>query len=166
MKKILLVLCIGIVVCLSGCGNINKYRSDQELSDEMLENIISSVEEKDVDQFINLFSKEAIDKAVNLENCVEEFMEFYQGNMKRYDGLPSSNRASKYGRTVERNLRVHYTVVTDQEEYAIAFDYCVIDEENPDRVGLTAIEITSKEHYDNEDFRWSYTSRPGVYVAE
>ena len=57
----------------------------------------------------------------------------------------SSSAKSEYGETVLRELKAHYTVITDEEQYEIAFIYCPLDSEEPDKVGLTAAEITTEE---------------------
>ncbi len=48
----------------------------------------------------------------------------------------------------------------------VAFQYRMLDADNPDQVGLVSFEIVTKEAFDREDFLWTYEDNPGVYATE
>jgi len=170
MKKMtVIILCIAAATCVCGClsrrgRSEGEYLSDQEASDKMLEEIIKYTEEKDTESFMNLFSDFARNSQPDLEEQIREMMDFYQGKMKSYDGNASSQRESEYGETVNREIKVHYTVITDKDNYEIAFQYRIIDAEAPDQEGLVSFEIATEEAYQQDDFKWICEDNPGVYV--
>ena len=168
MKKcVLLMLCCIMVFSLGGCiglkrGSQNEFRSDEDLADEMAEKIVGCIETEDADAFTELFSESVRDGTPSLKEQAEKFIEFYHGKAESCEGNASSSAKSEYGETVLRELKAHYTVITDEEQYEIAFIYCPLDSEEPDKVGLTAAEITTEETFGNEGFHWSLEAKPGI----
>ena len=172
MKKcVLLMLCCIMVFSLGGCiglkrGSQNEFRSDEDLADEMAEKIVGCIEAEDADAFTELFSESVRDGTPSLKEQAEKFIEFYHGKAESCEGNASSSAKSEYGETVLRELKAHYTVITDEEQYEIAFIYCPLDSEEPDKVGLTAAEITTEENFGKEGFHWSLEAKPGIYVTD
>ena len=99
-----------------------------------------------------------------LEEQIREMMDFYEGKMESYQGNASSHEKSEYGSTVYSELKAHYTVITDKDNYEIAFQYRMIDAEDPDQEGLVSFEIATEEAYQQDDFKWMCEDNPGVYV--
>ena len=166
----LMVFCI-LLFSMEGCGILrrgfgNAFRSDEDLADEMAEKIIACIEAEDAGAFTELFSKSVQDSTPSLSEQAEECMEFYQGKTESCEGNASSKASSEYGETVLLELNGHYKIITDAEQYVMAFQYCPLDGEEPDKVGLTSVEIATAEAFDEEDFRWIYTNRPGIYVQD
>ena len=172
MRKILLLtVCCALVYSLSGCivfrrGSSNEYRSDEELADEMIENIIDCAEKEDAKALTELFSQYAEDSTLNLAEQAEEFIEFFQGQCKSWKGNASSHKKSEYGKTIWRELKGQYSVITDEAQYKIAYIYIPFYREEPDKEGLTAIEITTEETFNKDEFLWSLDQKPGIYVTE
>ncbi|MDN0060160.1 DUF5104 domain-containing protein [Mediterraneibacter glycyrrhizinilyticus] len=172
MRKILLLtVCCALVCSLSGCivfrrGSSNEYRSDEELANEMIENIIDCAEKEDAKALTELFSQYAEDSTLNLAEQAEEFIEFFQGQCKSWKGNASSHEKSEYGKTIWRELRGQYSVITDEAQYKIAYIYIPFHREEPDKAGLTAIEITTEETFNKDWFLWSLDQKPGIYVTE
>lgn len=48
----------------------------------------------------------------------------------------------------------------------VAFQYRMLDADNPDQVGVVSFEIATKEAFDREDFLWTYEDNPGIYATE
>ena len=170
MKKMtVIILCIAVAVCVCGClsrreGVTREFLSEQNAAENMLEEIIKCTEEGDTESFMDLFSDYSRNSQPELEEQIREMMDFYQGKMKSYDGNASSQRKSEYGETVNREIKVHYTVITDKDNYEVAFQYRMIDAEDPDQEGLVSFEIATEEAYQQDDFKWMCEDNPGVYV--
>ena len=172
MKKILsLTICLVLVYCLSGCtvfnrGSSNAYRNDKELADEMIENIIDCAEKEDAKALTELFSQYAKNSILNLDKEAEEFINYFQGSYKSWNGNASSHEKSEYGQIIWRELKGHYSVITDEAQYEIAYIYIPFDKEKPDKEGLTSIEITTEEIFNKDEFLWSLDKKPGIYVTK
>ena len=85
---------------------------------------------------------------------------------KSWKGNTSSHERSEHGKKVWRELRGHYSVITDEARYEIAYIYIPFQREEPDKEGLTAIEITTEEIFNQDWFLWSLDEEPGIYVVE
>lgn len=170
MKKMTaIILCIAASVCVCGClsrreGVTREFLSEQDAAENMLEEIIKCTEEGDTESFMNLFSDFSRNSQPDLEEQIREMMDFYEGKMESYQGNASSHEKSEYGRTVSSELKAHYSLITDKDNYRIAFQYRMIDTENPDQEGLVSFEIVTEEAFDRDDFLWTYADNPGVYV--
>ena len=168
MRKLLsLMVCCTLICGLSGCaGSSNEFRSDEELADEMIENIIDCAQKEDAQALTGLFSQYAKDSTFNLTKQAEDFLDFFQGECEDWKGNASSHQKSEYGKTIWRELRGQYSVTTDHAQYKIAYIYIPFDREEPEKEGLTAVEITTEETFHKEDFFWSLDQKPGIYVSE
>ena len=172
MKKILsLTVCLVLACSLSGCtvfnrGSSNAYRNDKELADEMIENIIDCAEKEDAKALTELFSQYAKNSILNLDKEAEEFINYFQGSYKSWNGNASSHEKSEYGQIIWRELKGHYSVITDEAQYEIAYIYIPFDKEKPDKEGLTSIEITTEEIFSKDEFLWSLDKKPGIYVTK
>ena len=146
MQKLLsLMVCCTLICGLSGCaGSSNEFRSDEELADEIY----------------------AKDSTFNLTKQAEDFLDFFQGECADWKGNASSHQKSEYGKIVWRELRGQYSITTEDAQYEIAYIYIPFDREEPEKEGLTAVEITTEEIFHKEDFFWSLDQKPGIYVSE
>lgn len=113
---------------------------------------------------MDLFSDYSRNSQPELEEQIREMMDFYEGKMESYQGNASSHEKSEYGSTVYSELKAHYTVITDKDNYEIAFQYRMIDAEDPVQEGLVSFEIATEEAYQQDDFKWMCEDNPGVYV--
>ena len=170
-KMTVVILCIAAAACLCGChiiagGPHREYLSEQDAAEHTLEEIIQYTEAGDTESFMDLFSEYAKARQPDLEEQINGMMEFYQGKAEDYKGNASLHESSKYGRTVFSEYKAHYSLTTDQEDYMVAFQYRMLDADNPDQVGLVSFEIATKEVFDREDFLWTYEDNPGVYATE
>lgn len=170
MKKMtVIILCIAVAVCVCGClsrreGVTREFLSEQNAAENMLEEIIKCTEEGDTESFMDLFSDYSRNSQPELEEQIREMMDFYEGKMESYQGNASSHEKSEYGSTVYSELKAHYTVITDKDNYEIAFQYRMIDAEDPVQEGLVSFEIATEEAYQQDDFKWMCEDNPGVYV--
>ena len=165
------MVCCTLVCGLNGCtffgsGSSNEFRSDEELADEMIENIIDCAEKEDAQALTGLFSQYAKDSTFNLTKQAEDFLDFFQGECADWKGNASSHQKSEYGKIVWRELRGQYSITTEDAQYEIAYIYIPFDREEPEKEGLTAVEITTEEIFHKEDFFWSLDQKPGIYVSE
>ena len=143
MKKII-VLSI-ILLCafvMGGCMSRGErlayaWKSDQEQSDEIMENIVRALEEKDSSALLKQFSKRTQKEKKDLEKQIEGLMEYYQGERKEFKGDAATSEETEY------------TLVTDKMTYYVSYKFQLADE-NKDEVGLSALEFVTEETYQKE----------------
>lgn len=63
------------------------------------------------------------------------------------EGDASSSTHTKYGEDTEKELKGKYKLITEEATYEIAYQYSVIDKENPDKEGLISFEIVTEAEY-------------------
>lgn len=177
MKKIKVVLCC-MILCmnLGGCmkrgDRISKWiGSEQDMSDQIMEEIVSALDARDADALKEQFSDEALGEATDLDQQIADLMNFYQGKKQSFeDHATSSDTLTKYGEDVEKSFIAHYTLVTDKETYEVLYDYKVIDKKNRDKEGMNQLELVTQEIYNKQvEENGTYRSisgdeGPGVYM--
>ena len=85
MKQIIFIFCIILMLSLCGCTNAgsnrNKYmsnwfKSEQEISDNMMKQIIDLYSEGNVEEFEKLFSKNSLKNIGDIDKQISSFFEF------------------------------------------------------------------------------------------
>ena len=176
MKKIKVILCC-VILCmnLGGCmkrgDRISKWiGSEQDMSDQIMEEIVTALDARDADALKEQFSEEALGEATDLDQQIADLMNFYQGKKQSFEGDASSSTHTIYGEDVEKSFIGHYTLVTDKETYEVMYDYKVIDKKNRDKEGMYQLELVTQEIYnkqveENGTYRWIASDEgPGVYM--
>ena len=74
------------------------WKSDQEQSDEIMENIVRALEEKDSSALLKQFSKRTQKEKKDLEKQIEGLMEYYQWERKEFKGDAATSEETEYGR--------------------------------------------------------------------
>ena len=177
MKKII-VLSI-ILLCafvMGGCMSRGErlayaWKSDQEQSDEIMENIVRALEEKDSAALLKQFSKRTQKEEKDLEKQIEGLMEYYQGERKEFKGDAATSEETEYGRLVEKSFLGNYKLMTDQKTYRVCYKFQLADE-NKENVGLTVLEFVTEETYQKEVeaqgyYSWKFQGElEGVYLTD
>lgn len=175
MKKIgVLFLITFLCISFWGCekkDRINKWiGSEQDISDQIMKEIISALDERDAEALKAQFSEEALKKAVDLDQQIVDLMNFYQGTMTEFSGDASSDTLTKYGNDMEKSFIGHYTLKTDKATYQVMYDYIVIYKEDRNKEGMRQLELVTQELYDEQveekgTYRWIASDEgSGVYM--
>ena len=182
MKKLEIMLwCVVLCMSLGGCIKpmsrgerlTKELGSDQQISDRMMEDIAAALDVGDADALKSLFSKTALEEATDIDQQISDLLEFYQGKKQSFEGDASSSTHTKYGEDIEKSFSGEYTLVTGEKTYRVAYEYQLIDKENPDKEGLSVLEFVAEETYqlaiNSEEgyYQWQYPdSGAGVYIKE
>ncbi|MCM1180343.1 MAG: DUF5104 domain-containing protein [Clostridium sp.] len=179
MKKIEVFLCC-VILCMNLGGCIRpmsrgeqltkELGSEQQMADQMMEDIAAALDAGDADALKALFSETALEEATDIDQQISDLLEFYQGKKQSFEGDASSSTSTEYGTTTKKQLIGQYLLTTDKESYRVIYDYNVIDKENPDKVGLSQLELVPDELYQKDDFDFLCGNEgyegPGVYMQE
>ncbi len=175
MKKIKVVLCC-VILCINLGGCIKPMNrgerltkelgSEQQMADRMMEDIAAALDAGDADALKSLFSKTALEEATDIDQQISDLLEFYQGKKQSFEGDASSSTHTKYGEDIEKELKGHYILITDTEQYRVAYQYKPIDKSNSEQEGLLSMEIVTDTTYQKDEFRWQYADNAGIYIQK
>ena len=171
-----IIVCMAISITSGGCMSRGErlayaWKSDQEQSDEIMENIVRALEEKDSAALLKQFSKRTQKEEKDLEKQIEGLMEYYQGERKEFKGDAATSEETEYGRLVEKSFLGNYKLMTDQKTYRVCYKFQLADE-NKENVGLTVLEFVTEETYQKEVeaqgyYSWKFQGElEGVYLTD
>lgn len=172
MKKIIIfIFAVLLTMNISGCGvnqdEVNKKAQSEDLiADECMEQIISAIENRDVDALVDMFAPEALNE-INLDLLLQETEKLfneYHGTMNKYDGELSTATSRNDGNMVHE-IKGFYEITTTEDIHHILFIYKDRDDGNSESEGLSMIVFVTDELFCSDDFYWKYGSRePGIYI--
>ncbi|WP_160680618.1 DUF5104 domain-containing protein [Clostridium sp. C8-1-8] len=166
--KLSLVASIIISLVLSSCS-ISKNpvatrfsRDDDKIAETRFQNIIESIDRKDKKELKKMFSPQSLKEAKDIDGGIDYLMEFYKGKLESKELALKVNDSSNHGVDTSE-LKCFYTVTTDVDKYIVFFIDRIVDDKNPDNVGLYMLQIIKLSDRDKE-FDWGSKTRcAGIY---
>ena len=172
-KKNWMLILLGCVLAvqLLGCSpqTASEYRAkvlreDDDKSEDMKKSIIDALDKQDAEALKGLFSEYALENAEDLDEKIEELMEFYSGSDEAIEGGMRSSEGGKYYE--DWILNSVYTLKKNGQEYELRIVTIPMDKKEPDKVGLYLIEVMTEE-VKPEGFKWrNEEDAPGIYVLD
>ena len=172
MKKhcmILLFLASVMLLCScgEGVGRIMIFDNNNKKADARMEKLLEAITSKDEDALKKLFSKQALNDAVNFDDGMDYLFELIQGNIvswkqERFSSDGLSEDGKKYTK-----LFTWYTVVTEKNKYLFFTSDYIVNTINPDNIGyytLRAIKKVADEI--SFDVSWDDLEVPGICKPE
>ena len=168
IRKILSLAMSATLFMLTSCGmivsrldTINKIdNSDRGNAERILIEILDALEKKDGEALKNMLSEEAIENAEDLDEDIQYVLDFYQGTHTEYKiGGITSGGSVRDGKRVEYSIQTSFEITTDIKSYIIATGGNIIDDRNPEKAGLSCIQIV--EASNPQDFIGLY----GIFVG-
>ena len=172
-QTIVLLLSVAAVISVTGCEKINREemfaprRSEEDRkSDEMMQSIMDALDAEDADALKALFSPYAQEEISDLDEKIEELIEYYPGSEGGFEGDCILKRSSDYG-VITLMLNGDYEVTYgDGQQYEVDFVTYPQNDEEPEKIGLYLIEVMTEEAKP-EGFKWrNETDEPGIYIME
>ncbi len=172
-RIIALLLSVAAVISVTGCEKINpeemfapRQSEEKRQSDEMMQSIVDALDAEDADALKELFSPYAQEEITDLDEKIEELIEYYPGSEGGFDGVNSSKKKANRG-VISLLLDGHYDVTYgDGQQYEINFVTYPRNDEEPEKIGLYLIEVMT-EDAKPEGFKWrNETDDPGIYIME
>ena len=157
MKKAIFILMLICSLILSSCRNddsseeldphdvFDSIEYDRMIMDEVMPKVEKALEENDVELLKSLFSPYVIETQPDLEKDIFGLFLAFEGEVVSYEeDWPDNGAGSKRnGRYVFRVTQFGYRTVETStgKVYSILVYYTVVNDENPDEVGMTKIFI-------------------------
>jgi hypothetical protein len=181
MKKVKMLF-MSLAVCLSLGGCMGKVESrgeqltklmgtEQEMSDQIMQEIVEALDAGDAEALKQMFSKSSLEETVDLDQQIEKLMSFYQGKKVSYKGDASSNTKTHDGVEIKEFIGRYY-LVTTEESYVIEYDHKPVDDSNSEEIGLRKLEFVTDKRYKEEAdvkgyYDWKhYDNGPGIYIQD
>lgn len=167
-KAIFAILVITLSFLCTSCESVrNTYIvNDEQQAKACFEKIRVALEAKDTETFETLFSKQARTEVDDIEDEIQKLFDFIDGKIIswKYDGDQTSYSISEHKR--EKSICSWHVVNTDNEIYRFFIIDNVLDDINPDNVGLYAVRVIKEKNYEEQRSILQKTDVPGIYVPD
>ena len=181
MKR-LIVLLVCLCMLLTSCSSTNRliysevnfwsivFRGDDYLCCTVLEKILKSVETKDTELLLSLFSENSKADCPELDEQVEILFNYLSGqliSLGKFIGLPNTFSTYTEGELVKESHIPTYDINTTDGSYRLTFEQVEIDSNDTGNEGLVSLYVIRAE--DDEDttsaYRMSGEYIPGIHVG-
>ena len=169
IKKIKFIILIVVIISLSSCTFLGERLPDDtgKKSDARLEQIIKIINKKDKEAMKNIFSENALNEAIDIDERIIYLFDFIDGEIiswGKHIGA-SSSESVNHGKR-EKSSMAWYNVDTDNQQFLIAFIEWLIDTENPENVGVYMLYVIKSEDKDRFKGFGPKTRYAGIYMPE
>jgi hypothetical protein len=157
MSKLKIILSLIIIMCFcSSCSMVGSRLemlnrdSDETKANARLEQIIEAIKSKDKDALKALFSKEALNEAVDFDSNMNDFFDFFQGKVdswKKPSG-PTVFESNNHGHQT-KEVSSYYYINTDKQKYFFLLRDYPVDTDHSDNVGLYMLLVVKAEDEKN-----------------
>ena len=175
-KSISAILCLLLILStafsLAGCKSRTDEMAEQSVYAEkqmksVNRKIVKCINNKDEKGLKSLFSKNAQEESEEIDNRISELISAFNGaKIKSVEGKEPG--FSGDSNTQPINIYGFYTLnLSNGDKYVIWVDFCSMDDENKENVGLYMIEmITCTEDKLPSGFKWDgvNSGNPGIFI--
>ena len=154
-KAILIVsIAFAISIIFAACTNNNEdmphtvfsdyMQSEQKKADDLTEQTLIAIRDKDKAALESLFSEKVLDDAVDLDKDIDELFMFIQGNVGTFgisEGLSDSPEIKETNdeKVIQYNCWPY--ISTNKNEYTLFMMIYTVDTAHPENEGLYALQI-------------------------
>jgi hypothetical protein len=152
------------IIPQSASARIELLKKDSTISDSIIAEgivveILDALDRKDGEALKKLLSEETLSETKNIDEDIQSVLDYYEGTHTAYWGdKPRTLSAYGKGGIQQYHISSIFSVRTESDTYCIAIYGKVIDDENPEMVGLSSLQIVKYA----EEVSWS--SDLGIYV--
>lgn len=165
----IIVFSLGLISCNSARPMTNdrlnelNFGGDEEIADKNFQKIIEALENKDKEVLKKMFSTQASKDADDIDGGIDYIMDFYKGKMKsKKRGIGREDLKNNGNKKSE--LDCVYIVTTDEDTYRVFFIDQIVDNQNPDNIGIYMIQVIKESDKEKEfDGGGEKTRCAGIY---
>ena len=181
MKR-LIVLLVCLCMLLTSCSSTNRliysevnfwsivFRGDDYVCCTVLEKILKSIETKDTELLLSLFSENVKAECQNLEEQAEALFNYCSGKLisfGEFRGLPNTFSDYREGELVKESHIPTYDINTSDGSYRLTFEYVEVDLNNTTNEGILSLYVIYAE--DDIDLNYAYRMSgeysPGIHIG-
>lgn len=176
---LLLVLVIGLSACMFRSEDASDqpprffdsisnrpFMSMRKQTDALITELLSYMENQDQAAFLAQFAPNIISDPDMLEQQCADLFQFFSGTVESQTWKGAQNSASKELDEYHSETKVSYDIVTTEDHYRIAMNFCAEDNYDDGNLGLYSFYIirfenTDPSHSYGGDGNWT----PGINVV-
>ena len=176
---VLLVLVIGLSACTFRSGDASDqpprffdsianrpFMSMRKQTDALITELLSYMENQDQAAFLAQFAPNVISDPDILEQQCSNLFQFFSGTVESQTWKAAQNSASKELDEYHSETKVSYDIVTTEDHYRIAMNFCAEDNYDDGNLGLYSIYIIRFEDTDTKYTYWGDGNwTPGINVV-
>ena len=119
---------------------------DQKIANDKFEKILESIQSKNEDMMISVFSKESLKKIGSLDESVNALFDYFNGTVESYDDWvgPFVETTKENDQTIQI-MEATYDVKTTECTYRFAIRYLSEDTENANNIGVQSLYVIKME---------------------
>jgi hypothetical protein len=142
------------------------YSTNSEQADDMMYRITVAMDNRDEAALKELFSELAIGESDDMDAQIANLFDFYEGKMISYERYGPGSHSEKNEDMYYKKIFASYDIQTDSEAYRMTFEFCTIDSEHPDNLGILSIYIIKHEDDSTPDYAyWGPKDwEPGIHI--
>ena len=166
ISKTLFVICLlFFTTILTSC---ELPKSDDEIVSEMVEKIISSLENEDREKFRSLFALSKVNELTNFDESITDIFKYYEGKFVSESHPGSNCFQEKEGKFKAEWFKLSIDVATDNDEYRIATYWCTNYSTDSNFVGIWSLYIIRKAEDSTPDFSYGGDGlwTPGINIGK
>ena len=159
----LLMLC-AVLACCCGCNWNPSNDKSKKTSDNIMNSIIESIEEKDTEKMLGMFSVKAKNEAQNIEEQTKKLFEkFNDNNLKFEENAGPIVYDNTEGGNKSKKIINWYNVQGQNGEYTIFFVYWAEDTADNDNIGLYTLRIIHEKDFEEQFTEHDEMEIAGIY---
>ena len=159
----LLMLC-AVLVCCCGCNRNPSNDRSKKTSDNIMNSIIESIEEKDIEKMLGMFSVKAKNEAQNIEEQTKKLFEkFNDNNLKFEENAGPIVYDNTEGGNKSKKIINWYNVQGQNGKYTIFFVYQAEDTADNDNIGLYTLRIIHEKDFEEQFTEHDEMEIAGIY---
>lgn len=158
-----LMLVVGIIL-LSSCGRGPVLFSDDgQKAETRLEQVINAINGQDKEALKEMFSKQVLDDAEDLDGRIDYLFESTQGDIVSWgDKAGNVNSSNDHGNK-RVDSKYEFSIKTEQNEYMIFIFEVTKDTKHPEDIGVFMLQIYDPKDRDSL-FDWGNEKKcAGIY---
>ncbi len=165
-KRIIIIFCFIFVICFFGA--CKWLKSEDEINEELVENLILAMENKDKDSLVNLFASSKVLEDVDFEHSINELFNYYDGEYQNKLKKGQCKNRDKDGKFSTTWFELSYDITTSTDVYRISLNYCTKYSTDKNNVGIWYIYIIKK----SDDINPNHTywgdglATPGINIGK
>lgn len=145
MKRLNIIFTFFIIsILLATVSSCDIIKTDDEIVEEKIQEIINNIETGNTEGIKKLFAKNKIAKIPNFDASIESLIEYYDGTFQSKKSDSNIKFRDKDGDFSTTWFLPSFDVATSVDTYRIAFYYCTEYTTDKDSIGIWSFYIIKK----------------------